>query len=476
MSPSLTAAHQPTAPQEPSSRSATLRRENRRILGLALPNIITNITVPLLGMVDMAIMGHLDATHIGAVSIGTSIFNLIYWNFGFLRMGTSGLTAQAYGARNLAEAAAVLVRSLTIALTVAASLLLLQRPIAHLSTLLLNGSDEVMQLALTYFYIRIWAAPATLGLYGLKGWFIGMQNSKLPMWIAIFINVVNIVMSLLLVVVWQKGIAGVALGTVMAQYSGLLVSLYFAHRYYGRLLRRHIDLHRALRWDSMRQFFNLNLDIFLRTVCLSTVFTFITAASGKIGDNFLAIDALLLQFFTLFSYIMDGFAYAGESLVGRHIGAHNPTALQRCVRLLMVWGAGLTIVFTAAYALGGNAFLHLLSNDETLLQEAQTYLFWILIIPVCGCAAFLFDGIFVGATASRAMLVSMLVATAVFFGSYYGLKAALLPSYGDNAQRWNNILFTAFMLYLALRGIMQAALLRHSVYRRAQPTPLSTND
>lgn len=451
---------------------------NKRILGLAIPNIITNITVPLLGMVDMAIVGHLSAAHIGAIAIGTQIFNLIYWNFGFLRMGTSGFTAQAYGAQDMREAVRIFVRAIVIALAVALCLIILQWPISLLSKLIFSADngESIMALALTYFFVRIWAAPATLGLYAVKGWFIGMQNSKLPMWIAIFLNIVNIACSLIFVLVLKWGIGGVALGTVIAQYSGLAVGLFFLVKRYGHLFKGYCSdlemtrkerlrqlLSDTLRWKEMRRFFKVNGDIFLRTVCLSAVFTFITAASTHISPEILAIDALLLQFCTLFSYIMDGFAYAGESLVGRYIGAQDKPSLRLSVRLLMLWGMILTVVFTAIYALMGTDFLRLFSNDPAVIIGAQPYMFWTLIIPICGFSAFLFDGIFIGATASRTMRNCMFVASAAFFAVYYLGKQICLSSTSDT-YTWNNILWTAFMVYLSLRGILQAISLKKSVY------------
>ena len=453
---------------------------NKRILGLALPNIVTNITVPLLGMVDMAIVGHLSAGHIGAIAIGTQIFNLIYWNFGFLRMGTSGFTAQAYGAQDMREAVHIFVRAIAIALAVAILLLALQWPLAQMARMLFEGSDNVIKLALIYFYVRIWAAPATLGLYAIKGWFIGMQNSRLPMWIAIFLNIVNIVCSLLFVLVLHWDIRGVALGTVIAQYSGLAVGIFFVAKKYGKLFKTALttdgrplvaNIADALRWDAMRRFFKVNGDIFLRTVCLAAVFTFITAASGKISDEVLAIDALLLQFFTLFSYIMDGFAYAGESLVGRYIGARDGKSLRHAVRLLILWGLILTVAFTAIYAIAGDGILRIFSDQKELIAGAHPYMFWTLIVPVCGFAAFLFDGIFVGATASRTMRNSMFIASAAFFLVYFGLKNFYLPSIQqcDNTTiqyTWNNILWTAFMVYLLLRGLLQALWLKKSVYNQ----------
>lgn len=440
---------------------------NRRILGLALPNIVTNITVPLLGMVDMAIVGHLSGDHIGAIAIGTQIFNLIYWNFGFLRMGTSGFTAQAFGAERWDESIKILIRACAIALGIALTLIILQWPISLAVPHIFEGSSHVMSLALTYFFVRIWAAPATLGLYAIKGWFIGMQDSKTPMWIAIALNCVNIFASLLFVIVLHWDIFGVALGTVIANYTGLLLGIIFLRRKIRKdnnfsFFTLHVSLLKeALHWTEMRRFFKVNSDIFLRTLCLSGVFTFITAASSHISDQILAVDALLLQFFTLFSYIMDGFAYAGESLVGRHIGARQLRHLKLAVRLLILWGLALTVVFTGLYAAFGNQFLHIFTDKTDVIAAAGDYMTWVLAIPVCGFAAFLFDGIFIGATATRTMRDAMFIATAAFFAIYYGLKY----HFGTADEHvWNNILWTAFIVFLTLRGLLQAIRVRKDIY------------
>ena len=444
---------------------------NKRILGLALPNIVTNITVPLLGMVDMAIVGHLSGDHIGAIAIGTQIFNLIYWNFGFLRMGTSGFTAQAFGAERWDETVKILIRACAIALGIALTLIVLQWPISLAMPLIFEGSDHVLGLALTYFFVRIWAAPATLGMYAIKGWFIGMQDSRTPMWIAIFLNCVNIAASLVFVMVLHWDIAGVALGTVIANYSGLALGIIFLRKKLRALGKKSFSgtalqtIKEALKWKDMRRFFKVNGDIFLRTLCLSGVFTFITAASSHISDQILAVDALLLQFFTLFSYIMDGFAYAGESLVGRHIGAKQKRHLKLAVRLLNMWGMALTVVFTGLYAAFGNQFLHIFTDQQEVIAAAGDYMTWVLVIPVCGFAAFLFDGIFIGATATRTMRNAMFVATAAFFAVYYGLKY----HYGTGDEHiWNNILWTAFMVYLTLRGLLQALRVRKDIYSQAE--------
>lgn len=456
---------------------------NRQILQLALPNIITNITVPLLGMVDMAIVGHLSGDHIGAIAIATQLFNLIYWNFGFLRMGTSGFTAQAYGAERWEETLRILLRALTIAVTIAVLLILLQWPISLLVPHIFESSSHVLQLTLTYFFVRIWAAPATLGLYAIKGWFIGMQDSKTPMWIAIILNCINIVTSLTFVLVLKWDIFGVALGTVVANYTGLALGIYFLHRKLRnneclQILKDRNGwkyfLTNSLQWKEMRIFFKVNGDIFLRTICLSGVFTFITAASSHISDQILAVDALLLQFFTLFSYIMDGFAYAGESLVGRYIGSRQKRHLKLSVRLLIIWGMGLTAVFTGIYAAFGDGFLHIFTDQEEVIAAAGDYMIWVLVIPLCGFAAFLFDGIFIGATATRTMRNAMFVATGAFFLVYYGLKwyytqhSASISISHPPIHTWNNILWLAFMIYLTLRGFLQAVNVRKAVYGKIE--------
>lgn len=415
---------------------------NKEILKIALPSIITNITVPLLGMVDLAIVGHIgDETYIGAIALGTMIFNLIYWNFGFLRMGTSGLTAQAFGAQNMQEVIKILIRGIIIALSAALMLLLLQYPIALLAKAVLNSSEQTINLTLTYFYIRIWAAPATLGLYVFKGWFIGMQNSKTPMFIAILLNIVNIVASLLFVIVFKMDIVGVAVGTVLAQYSGLILAIILWFKHY-RHLKTHINIRECLKWDEMKHFFKLNSDIFLRTLCLCAVFTFIPAISTNMGDTILAANTLLMQLFTLFSYILDGFAYAGEALVGKYIGANNSDNLKKAIKRLIVWGISMAAIFTVLYYFFGESILYLLTNDDSVVSKAMEFILWSLIVPFAGFAAFLFDGIYIGATASKSMRNVMFVATAVFFGGYF----ILYPLLGNNG------LWIAFLLFLIFRG------------------------
>ena len=415
---------------------------NREILRISIPSIVTNITVPLLGMVDLAIVGHIgDAGYIAAIALATMVFNLIYWNFGFLRAGTTGLTAQAFGAEDKEEYLNVLVRGIAIALSAAVLLLLLQWPIALLCKRFIHSSPTTIDLMLTYFYIRIWAAPATISLYVLKGWFLGMQNAASPMWIATILNLVNIVFSLLFVYAFDAGIAGVAWGSVVAQYSGLLLAIIIWIRRYGHLWHD-IRWRAALQLRKMVRFFKVNADIFLRSLCLIAVFTFIPYISANMGEEILAANTLLMQLFTLTSYVMDGFAYAGESLVGKYVGARNSELLHKVVRLLVWWGVALAVFFTLLFVFGGEGLLRVLAKDEEVIGTAMQFMFWTYLLPFTGFAAFIYDGIYIGATASAAMRNVMFVATAVFFVLYYALVA-----------RWgNHALWFAFIFFLIFRG------------------------
>lgn len=420
---------------------------NKKILALAVPNIISNITIPLLGIIDLAIVGRLgDDALIGGIAIGTSIFNFMYWNFSFLRMGTSGMAAQAYGARNLTEAAKVLVRALSVAVGVAILIWIIQGAVERFAMWIMEGSPAVKGAASQYFYMRIWAAPATLSMYAFTGWFIGMQNSRTPMWISITINIVNILCSLLAVVVFGMGIRGVAFGTVVAQWSGVAMALFILIRYYGRLFSWELIRESGVRsWRVMKRFFRVNADIFLRTICLVTVLTYFTVASSKQGDTLLAVNALMMQMFLLYSYMMDGFAYAGEALSGRYYGAGNPKMLHKAVRLLIMWGGVVMLLYTAAYALFGAQIMRIFTSSPVILAAATDYTIWIILVPVCGCLAFILDGIMVGISATHIMRNAMFFAAVTFFAVYFALEPRL-----GNAALW-----LAFLFFLTLRGVVQ---------------------
>lgn len=428
-----------------------MKHRDRQILQIALPSIVSNITVPLLGLIDVAIVGHLGSpAYIGAIAVGGMLFNIIYWIFGFLRMGTSGMTSQAFGKRDLTEVICLLMRSVGIGLAVAFCLIALQIPIRQGAFLLIHPTDEVRILATLYFHICIWGAPAMLGLYGLTGWFIGMQNSRIPMYIAITQNIVNIIASLSLVYLCGMKVEGVALGTLIAQYAGLFMGLALWWKHYGKLKRFLKGGKNIWQKEAMYRFFQVNRDIFLRTLCLVAVTLFFTSAGASQGEIILAVNTLLMQLFTLFSYVMDGFAYAGEALSGRYIGARNREAFTDTVRHLFGWGVVMAVLFTLVYALGGNAFLGLLTDDKEVIAAADTYFYWALAVPAVGIAAFIWDGIFIGATATRGMLLSMATAAASFFVLYYGLHPVLA----------NHALWLAFLTYLLMRGVMQTGLSR----------------
>ena len=425
---------------------------DRDILRLAIPSIVQNVTVPLLGLVDLAIVGHIgDATYIGAIAVGSMIFNVMYWLLGFLRMGTSGLTAQAVGRNDQKGIHTMLSHSLTLGLLFGLTMVVLQIPLRGLSIWLMGPSEEIATLVRTYFNICIWGAPATLSLYALTGWFIGMQDTRTPMAVSILQNIINIACSLLFVYGLGMRIEGVALGTLVAQWSGLAMALWALERKgIQRPLSVGFPFKSRSKTDGFAPFLRVNRDIFLRTVCLVAVNLFFTAAGARQGDLILSVNTLLMTLFTLFSYVMDGFAFAGEAMGGKLYGACDTHGFQALVRRLFLWGAIMVVLFTATYALGGKPFLSLLTNHREVIEAATPYLPWALLIPLAGVAAFIYDGIFIGITATRGMLLSSAVATAVFFILHFTLSPTL----------HNHALWLALIVYLVLRGVIQAIWLR----------------
>lgn len=432
---------------------------NKKILNLALPNIVTNITVPLLGMVDMALMGHLgDEKYMGALALGTMIFNVLYWAFAFLRMGTSGFTAQAYGRRDLSDATNLLGRSLLVAGAAGVLLIVLQIPIEWVSLRLISSSQGVEQLTSQYFRVRIFAAPATIGLFAFMGWYIGMQNARTPMVIAIVLNVLNILFNLFFVKVVGLKTSGVAWGTLLAQYSGFFLALFFFFRFYKKLLK-YLKMKLIVNLRAMRLFFRVNADIFGRMICMIAVFTFFTSSSAKAGDEVLAINSLVLQFFMFFSYLIDGFAYAAEALAGRYTGARDSRQLRRAVGLLFVWGTALALVFTGIYWAGEDFLISLLTSDSGVRAGASSYWIWIVFVPVLSFAAFVWDGVYIGATASKPMLYSVLLGTAVFFFPVYFLTVG----FWGNHSRW-----LALCLFLLTRGVWLTFTARKHIFSLVQ--------
>ncbi len=422
---------------------------NREILRIALPNIVSNITVPLMGIVSTAIAGRWseDSTAtIGALAIGVSIFNFIYWNCSFVRMGTSGLTAQAFGAGNFRECTNMLARAIVVALALGAAVLVLQYPLGELSLRVMNGGG----MARDYFYARIWAVPAGILLFGFNGWFTGMQNAVIPMCTAIAVNVLHILFSLWFAIGLDMGIVGIAYASVIAQYGGVALAVVLLVVRYGGLLTR-IDRREVLDLAPMKEFFLINRDIIVRTLCIVAVYTFFTAASARMDDPaLLAVNTLLLQLFTLFSYMNDGFAFAAEALTGRFIGARDERSLRSALGRCLFWGFAVSVLYVGVYLAGWRQLVGLFITAGTadaahILDLAGRYIVWIILIPLASAMPFIMDGIMVGATHSRIMRDSMLWSTAAYFAVYYALYGLV----------GNNALWCAFTLYMFLRGVLQ---------------------
>ena len=432
---------------------------NREILRLSVPSILAGITVPLVGMVDTAVAGHLGgdtAAQIGAISVGAMVLSLLYWTFGFLRTGTGGLTAQAFGRGDFTECGRIFLRGTGLALLAAFFALALQWPFFKGVMLIPDATPGVRVLAERYFFIRIWAAPATMTLMTLRGWFVGMQDSVHPMWMDLIINAVNIGASILLAFglgSWPGlGFAGIPLGTVIAQYCGLLYGLLVCRFRYGRSVfsrLRRSDLAGLLRDGSMGRFFRMNLDLLGRSFFFILIYIGFTMIAAGYGDVMLAASSILMQLLMFFSYFTDGFAYAGEALAGRFIGARDGAMLRQSVRYVFGWSMVLAVFFAVLYAVAGSPVIRLLTSDETVVQACRLFLPWLLLMPPLGCAAFTWDGIFLGATASRGLMTSMAGAAAAFFAVWYTGRWLLQPA-GATAI---HILFAAYFAHLAFRTL-----------------------
>lgn len=427
---------------------------HQEILHLAIPNILSNLTVPLLSVVDTAIMGHLeDPTYLGAIALGGVIFNMIYWSFGFLRMGTTGLTAQAFGQQDKQKSGLVLAQALLVAILGGLSIWCCQVPIEWMSFWLLEGSAATEALAREYFYIRVWAAPATIAVYAFHGWFLGMQNAIYPMAITILINVVNIALNFLFVYYFGMTSDGVAWATVIAQYIGCGLAIFLLlHKY--TLVLQTINRTLVLQWEGFQRFFTVNRDIFIRTLCLLFAFAFFTAKSAETSDVILSVNQILLQYLFIMAYGVDGFAFAAESLVGKYMGAKNKQGLTSSIRYSFYWGMGLALLFVLGFAMGGPYLLNIFSNNQTVLETAQPFLCWVILLPLVSAPAYIWDGVYIGATASVAMRNAMLAATfLVYLPVYYVLEPVL----------GNHALWLAMVLFMLARALLLWALAKKSI-------------
>ena len=417
---------------------------NREILRLAIPNMISNIVIPLLGMVDTAIAGRLgNDLNIAALSIGVTIFSFLFWNCSFLRMGTSGVTAQDYGAGRKKECANMLLRSLWFAFAISFVIVVFQKPIGHFSLYILQGSAQVQKLAAEYIFVRIWSVPASITLFTLQGWFIGMQDAKTPMIIALLSVIINTVCSIYFAFYLNMGIAGIAWGSVTAQYFGLASSCVLLFIKYPEYLHL-IVIKESLHPGPVVRFLRINRDIFLRTAFVTLVYTFFTAASARFGDTILATNALLMQLFALFSFLCDGFAYSAESLVGRFVGERNAMLLKRYIRYLMLWSVAIGLFYAIAYVIAWKQILMIFSSSADILETAGQYVGWVIAVPLIGSIPFMMDGIMIGATKTKLMRNTVFVATALFFACFYVLS----PFFKNDA------LWISFLVFLSFRGIL----------------------
>ena len=436
-----------------------MKEINRNIFRLAGPSILANITVPFVGMVDIAVAGHISAslptaTLIGGISVGSMLFDLLYWNFGFLRVGTGGMTAQAYGRKDWADCARILFRGVGLALMIALLLLAIQWPFTKLAFLVVDSSDEVRDLALQYFFIRIWAAPATLSLMSFKGWFIGMQDTVSSMTADLIINAVNIVGSIVLALGIPGtgfdglGFKGIALGTVAAQYSGLLFAVCRTAFRYGHLFRG-AGLRSAIKGAELRKFLVINRDLFVRSICLVAIYVGFTTISAAFGDLLLATGSIMMKLLMLFSYFTDGFAYAGEALTGKAIGMRDRELTRETVKWTFVWSMGLGMFFVLIYVFGGTPIVRLMTSDAAVVESCRDFFLWLLPMPLIGCMAFTWDGIYVGATAAKELRNSTIAAVVAFFGVWM-IARAIHGEYDVTAM---HMLMLAYFAHLLARAL-----------------------
>jgi len=424
---------------------------NRDVWRIAAPMILSNVSVPLLGMVDTGVVGHLDSpVYLGAVAIGSMIFSFLYMGMNFLRMGTTGIAAQSYGARDNDGMRVSLGQAVIVALTLALLMIVMQWPIGQLAMNLIGASESIEANALGYFSIRIWSAPGTLANMVLIGWFIGLQNARVPLLIFLTINLTNITLDLFFVLVLGMKVDGVALASVIAEYSGLVVGLVFAA---SELRRRagHWPVSKLVEWREYAAFFAINGNLFIRTMALMFTIAFVTAQGARMGDVILAANAVLMNLQNLTAFGLDGFAHAAEALVGKAIGEKRREAFIAAVQISLKWSLIFAVGFTLCYWAGGPLLIAVLTDLPEIREAATRYLPWLIGSPLISVWSYLYDGVYVGATRAREMRNIMVIsAFLVFLPAWY-----LLQGYGNDG------LWLAFILFLAGRGIGM-----HIGYRR----------
>jgi len=452
-----------------SASYAMPESQNRKVWRLAGPIILANISVPMLGVVDTAVMGHMpQAWYIGAVAVGAMIFSYVYWGFGFLRMGTTGLVAQAYGANDPVEVRALLGRALLMAVALGVGVFALQWPLISGALWFIEASEQVETLAHSYFDIRIYAAPAALANYAVLGWLLGLQRAKSALLLQVFMNGVNVVLDLWFVLGLGWGVEGVALATAIAEYSAAILGVVLALR-----VMREIDGQwswaRTLDPVQLKRLFVVNGDIFIRTLCLVTAFAWFTSQGASMGDTLLAANAILMNFQMIVGYALDGFAFAAEALIGAAIGAKDRKKLSAAVRATTIWAGVFALLFSLVYAVAGSLIIAGMTNIGEVREAAQTFLIWAVLSPLVSVWSFQLDGIFIGATRTRAMRNGMAISLAGFLLSVW-IFVPLWQNHG---------LWLAFYIYMILRaitlGVCYPALVRSVEEPALVPVPATSS-
>lgn len=418
--------------------------QHRAFWLLAGPMIIANVSMALLGLVDTAVIGHLDsAVYLGGVAVGSVIFDFLYWGMGFLRMGTTGIVAQAHGKEDATEIRTLLVQSILVGLAIAIFFLLFQNPIINFGITLLKGSPDVKHYAEVYCRWMIWGAPALMILFSVNGWLLGMQNAMASLRLGITVNVINIVLDIVFVVYMDMDVRGVALATVIAQYAGVIYAFFIVRKQLKGQTGKWV-IPKILHLEKMKSFMRLNNDIFIRTICLILVFAFFTREGATYGDLTLAANSILMKFYLLMALALDGFNHAAEALVGKAIGAKSRTLFKNAVALALKWSLAFGLAFTVFYWLAGEPLINLLTDITPVREIALVYLPWMIILPLISVWCFLLDGIFIGATRGPEMRNAMLICTFVFF----------LPIWYVFQFMGNHGLWLAFTIFIAVRGVV----------------------
>ncbi|MCM1489933.1 MAG: MATE family efflux transporter [Muribaculum sp.] len=417
---------------------------DRTILRLTVPTVLSNISVPLLGLCDTAVAGHMgEEKYLAAIAIGSVMMSMVYWLFGFLRGGTSGLTATAFGSGNSDCMGSSLLRSSFLGLVIGVILLLLHVPILNLLLRAMGATAGTSALAAEYFNICIWGAVPMMLLTAMSGWFVGMQSTDRAMWVNIGVSLLNVVFTLSYVYLFGWGFKGIALGTLTAQWVIIVPAIVMAFRLcrkHGVVLRFNRDVFADA--EDWKRMFSVNSNLFFRSACLIAVTMVLYACSARMGDVVTGANAVIQQLFMFFSYFMDGFAYTGEALIGRYHGADDKRMLTLSVRKLIKWGCVVTVIFVAIYAVGLKEIVSLLSDSSAVIASVLDCRLWVLLIPVAGAAAFVYDGFYIGLTKTRPMLYSTLGGMLLFVG--------LLLIVEDT--QW--LLWMSFTCYLALRSLI----------------------